>query len=67
MDDLVANSSLRALLAFSQSSAVSAGGVMAPRSSSHGYERDGGRDPPSDASAISASSKVLTWDEVSTG
>ena len=44
MDTLVASSSSRALLAFSQNSAMSVGGD-APRSSSHGYRRDGGRDP----------------------
>ena len=62
MDALVANSSSRALLAFSHSSAASAGGSDAPGSSGHGYGRDGGGDPPRDSSAILA----LTWDEVST-
>ena len=45
MDALVASSSSRVLLAFSQSSATSVGGIDAPRSSSHGYGRDGGGDP----------------------
>ena len=66
MDDLVASSSSRALLAFSQSSATSAGevtlldlGVTAMGEMVVGT-------PSRDASAISASSRVLTWDEVST-
>ena len=67
MDVLVASSSSRALLAFSWSSATSVGGSDTPRSSSCGYGRDGVGTPSRDASTILASSKVLTWDEVSTG
>ena len=44
MDALVTSSSSKALLAFSQSSVC--GGSDAPRSSSHGYGRDGGGGPP---------------------
>ena len=66
MDDLVASSSSRALLAFSQSSATSAGGVtlLDLVVATMGEMVVG--TPSRDASAISTSSRVLTWDEVST-
>ena len=67
MDDLVASSSPRALLAFSQRWFASAGGVplLGPGVSAMGEMVVG--TSSREASAISASSGVLTWDDVSTG
>ena len=67
MDDLVASSSTRALLAFSQSWPTSVGGVMLL---DHGATAMGEMvvgTSPNEASAILTSSWVLTWDEVSNG
>ena len=66
MDALVARSSSRALLAFSQSSAMSAGVVMLLDLEAMAMGEMVVGTPSTDASAISASSKALTWDEVST-
>ena len=66
MDALVASSSSRALLAFSQSSAISAGGVMLLDLVVTAMGEMVVGTPSRDASTILASSKVLTWDEVST-
>ena len=67
MDALVASSSSRALLAFCQSSATSVGGVMLLDLVVTAMGEMMVGTPSRDASAILASSKVLTWDEVSTG
>ena len=64
MDTLVANSSSRALLEFSQSSATSAGGVMLLDLVVTAMGEMVVGTPSRDASAILASSKVLTWHEV---
>ena len=64
MDDLVASSSSRALLAFSQSSAASAGGVMLLDLVVVAMGEMVVGTPSRDASAISTSSRALTWDEV---
>ena len=66
MDDLVTNSSSRALLAFSWSSAASVGGVMLPDLVVTAMGEIVVGTPSRDASAILTSSKALTWDEVST-
>ena len=67
MDDLVASSPPRALLASSQRWPVSVGGALplGPGVSSGGEETVG--ISSREASPISASSRVLTWDDVSTG
>ena len=67
MDALVASSSSRALLAFSWSSAIYMGGVMLLDLVITAMGEMVVGTPSRDASAISASSEVLTWDEVSTG
>ena len=67
MDTLVASSSSRALLEFSQSSAMSVGGVMLLDVVVMAMGEVVVGTHSRDASAILASSKVLTWDEVSTG
>ena len=67
MDALVASSSSRALLAFSWSSAASVGGVMFLDLVVVAMGEMVVETPSRNTSAISASSKVLTWDEVSTG
>ena len=66
MEDLVASSSSRALLAFSQRWLASAGGVLLldPGVSAMGRMVVG--TSSREASAISMSSRVLTWDDVST-
>ena len=66
MDDLVASSSSRALLAFSQSSAVSVGGVMLLDLVVMAMGEVVVGTPSRDASAILTSLRVFTWDEVST-
>ena len=66
MDDLVASSSSRALLAFSQHSATSAGGVMLLDLVVLAMGEMVVGTPSRDASASLMSSRVLTWDEVST-
>ena len=66
MDALVASCSSRALLAFCQSSAASVGGVMLLDLVVMAMGEMVVGNPSRDASAISASSWVLTWDEVST-
>ena len=63
MDALVVSSSSRALLAFSQSSIASAGGLMLPDLQVMAMGEMLVGIPSRDASAIS----VLAWDEVSTG
>ena len=67
IDDLVASSSSRALLAFSQRWLASAGGVplLDPGVLAMGEMVVG--TSSREASAISTSSRVLTWDDVSTG
>ena len=67
MDDLVASSSPRAFLAFSQRQPVSLGGVLllGPGVSAMGKGTVG--ISSREASPISASSGVLTWDDMSTG
>ena len=67
MDALVASSSSRALFAFSQSSATSAGGVMLLDLVVTAMGEMVVGIPSRDASTIAASSWVLTLDEVSTG
>ena len=67
MDNLVTNSSSRALLAFSQSSAMSVGGVPLLDLIVAAMGEMVVGIPSRDASAILASSWALTWDEVSTG
>ena len=67
MDDLVASSSSRALLAFSWSSATSAGGVMLLDLVVTAMGEMVAGTPSRDASTISRSSRACTWDEVSTG
>ena len=64
MDDLVASSSSRALLVFSQSSAASVGGVMLLDLVVTATGEMVVGTLSRDASTISTSSKVLTWDEV---
>ena len=66
MDDLVASSSSRALLAFSQSSAASVGGVMLLDLVHAAMGEMVVGTPCRDASTIPTSSRVLTWDEAST-
>ena len=66
MDDLVTSSSSRALLAFSWSSATSVGGVMFLDLVVMAMGEMVVGTPSRDASAISTSSRALTWDEVST-
>ena len=66
MDDLVASSSSRALLAFYQSSAISVGGVMLLDLVVIAMGKMVVGTLSRDAPAISTSSRVLTWDEVST-
>ena len=65
MDDLVASSSSRALLAFFQSSAVSAGVMLLDLVVMAMGEMVVGT-PSRDASTISTSCRALTWDQVST-
>ena len=67
MDDLVASSSSRALLAFSQSWPTSVGGVtlLDPGVAAMGEMVVG--TSSREVSAISMSFGVLTWDKVSTG
>ena len=67
MDDLVASSPSRSLLAFSQSWPASVGGVMLldPRVTAMGEMVVG--TSSREASTILTSSGALTWDEVSTG
>ena len=67
MDDLVANSYSKALLGFSWSWPTTVGGVtlLDLRATAVGEMVVG--TSPNEASAISTSSWVLTWDEVSTG
>ena len=67
MDDLVASSSSRALLAFSQSWHMSVGGVMLLDLGVTAKGEMVVGTPPNEASAILTSSGVFTWDEVSTG
>ena len=67
MDDLVANSSSKALLAFSQSWPMSAGRVMLLNLKATVIGEMVVGTFPNEASAISTSSWVLTYDEVSTG
>ena len=67
MDDLVARSSSRALLAFFQSSAASVGGVMFLDLVVTTMGEMVVGTPSRDASAISTSFRALIWDEVSTG
>ena len=67
MDDLVASSTSRALLAFYQSSATSVGGVMLLDLVVMAMGEMMVGTPSRDASAILTSSMALTWDEVSTG
>ena len=67
MDDLVANSSSKALLAFSQSWPTSAGGVTLLDLGAAAMGEMVVGTSPNEASAISTLSWVLTWDEVSTG
>ena len=66
MDDVVTSSSPRALLAFSQRWLASAGGVplLGPGASAMGEMAVG--ISSREVSAISASSRALTWDDVST-
>ena len=66
MDDLVASISSQALLAFSRSWPMAAGGVLLldPGVMAMGEMEVG--TSSREASAISTSSRVLTWDEVST-
>ena len=66
MDDVVASSSSRALLAFSQSSSMSAGGVTLLDLGVAAMGEMVVGAPSRDASAISMSSRVFTWDQVST-
>ena len=67
MEDLIDSSSLKALLASSQRWAASEGGAppLGPGVSDLGEEAVG--ISYREASSISASSGVLTWDDVSTG
>ena len=67
MDDLVASSSSKALLAFSQSRPTSAGGVMLLDLGVMAMGEMVVGTSPREASAISTSSRVLTWGKVSTG
>ena len=67
MDDLVASSSSRALLAFSQSWPTSAGGVTLLDLGVMAMGEMVVGTPPNEASDISKSFGALTWDEVSTG
>ena len=67
MDDLVANSSSKALLVFSQSWPASAGGMMLLDLGATAMGEMVVGTSPNEASVISMSSWVLTWDEVSTG
>ena len=67
MDGLVASSSSRALLAFLKSSATSAREVMLPDLVVAAMGEMVVGTPSRDASAISASSWALAWDEVSIG
>ena len=67
MDDLVANSSSKALLAFSQSWPMSAGRVMLLDLGATAMGEMVVGTSPNEASTILASSWALTWDEVSTG
>ena len=62
MDDLVASSSSGALLAFSQSSATSVGGVMLLDLGVAAMGEMVVGTPSRDASTILTSSGVLTWD-----
>ena len=66
MDDLVASSSPRALLAFSLRWLAPAGGVplLGPGASAMGEMAEG--ISSREASTISVSSGALTWDDVST-
>ena len=66
MDDLVANSSSRALLAFSQSWPTSAGGVMLLDLGVTAMGEMVVGTSPNESSAISMSSGALIWDQVST-
>ena len=63
----MASSSSRALLVFSQSSAISAGGVTLLDLGVAAMGEMVVGTPSRDAAAISASSRVFSWDEVSTG
>ena len=65
-DALVASSSSRALLAFSQSSAASVGGVMFPDLVVVAMGEMVVATPSRDASILLASSWAFAWDEVST-
>ena len=67
VDDLVANSSFRALLAFSQSWPASAGGVTLLDLGVTAMAEMVVGTFPREVSAISMSSRALTWDKVSTG
>ena len=66
MDDLVARSSSRPLLAFSQSSGTSVGWVTLLHLGVAAMGEMVVGTSSRDVSAISTSSRVLTWDEVST-
>ena len=66
MDDLVANSSSRALLAFSQSWPMSAGSMTFLNLGNTAMGEMVVGTSPNEASAISTLSWVLTWDKVST-
>ena len=67
MDDLVASSSSRALLAFSQSSPASAGGVTLLDWGVTAMGEMVVGTPSRDAPTILTLSRVFTWDEVSAG
>ena len=66
-DDVVANSSSRALLAFSQSWSASVGRVMLLDLGAAAMGEMVVGTSPNEASAILTLSWALTWDEVSTG
>ena len=67
MDDLVASSSPRALLASLQRWLVSLVGVLLLGPSVSGMGEGAAGISPREASPISASLGVLTWEDVSTG
>ena len=67
MDDLVANTSSGALLAFSWGLPTSVGGVTLMDLGATAMGEIVVGTSPNEASAILTSSRALTWDEVSTG